>query len=61
MTRAGVAIALGVLSMVGLLAVQWLVTTPRRVTDTEWHIMLLSSIPAFTIVLSAYWVEGGRR
>lgn len=60
MTRAGVAIALAVLAMVGLWATQWFVTSPGRTTDAEWHIMLLSSVPAMTIVLTAFWVGDGR-
>jgi hypothetical protein len=55
------AIILAVLWMVGLLATQWLATSPDRVTDVEWHIMLLSAVPAFTVVFSAYWVDDGRR
>jgi hypothetical protein len=59
--RPAVAIALAVLWMAGLLAFQWFVTSPGRTTDAEWHVMLLSSVPAFTIVLSAHWIDAGRR
>jgi hypothetical protein len=60
-TRPGTALALAVLGLAGLLAVQWFVTSPGRTTDTEWHVMLLSAVPAFTTVLSAHWIADGRR
>jgi hypothetical protein len=44
-TRPGTALALAVLGLAGLLAVQWFVTSPGRTTDTEWHVMLLSAVP----------------
>lgn len=61
MSRPAVAIGLAVLWMAGLLAFQWFVTSPGRTTDAEWHVMLLSSVPAFTIVLTASWMDAGRR
>lgn len=61
MNRPALAIGLAVLWMAGLLAVQFFVTSPGRTTDTEWHLMLLSSVPALTVVLSAHWVDAGRR
>jgi hypothetical protein len=59
--RPSIAIGLAVLWMAGLSAVQWFVTSPGVTTDVEWHLMLLSSVPALTIVLSANWVDAGRR
>jgi hypothetical protein len=46
--------------MVGLSAVQWLVTSPHIYTEVEWHVMLLFSVPSLTVVLSAHWVDAGR-
>jgi hypothetical protein len=60
-SRPAVAITLSVLAMAGLLYVQWFVTSPGVTTDVEWHVMLLCSAPALTTVLSAYWVDAGRR
>lgn len=61
MIRPAVALSLAVLAMVGLLAVQVFVTSPNRVTDVEWNVILLASVPALTVVLAAYWVDDGRR
>jgi hypothetical protein len=61
MSRPAVAIALSVFALDGVLLVQWFVTSPGVTTDVEWHVMLLCSVPAMTTVLSAYWVNAGRR
>jgi hypothetical protein len=61
MSRPAIALSLAVLAMVGLLAVQVFVTSPNRVTDVEWHLILLASVPALTVVVAAYWVDDGRR
>jgi hypothetical protein len=41
--------------------VQWTVTTPGVVTDTEFHALLLASVPCMTAVLAARWVDEGAR
>jgi hypothetical protein len=60
-SRPEVAIGLAVVSIAGLSAVQWTVTSPGVLTEVEWHTLLLCSVPALVVVLSAYWVDDGRR
>jgi hypothetical protein len=60
-SRAVVAMWSAVLALVALMGVQWFVTTPGMVTDRELHTMMLAAIPAMTVVLSAFWVDAGRR
>lgn len=60
-TRASVAIALSVGAVFGVAYAQWFVTTPGLLTDTEWHVVLLTGGNALIITLCAHWVENDRR
>jgi len=60
-TRAGVAVLLSVLFVLGISAVQQFVTSPGRTTDLEFRTILLASIPALVTIASAFWVNNGRR
>jgi hypothetical protein len=56
-----IAQSLAVLWMVRLSAVQWFVTSPHIYTFIEWRVCLLLSVPSLTVVLSARWIDAGRR
>jgi hypothetical protein len=59
--RPSVAIILTVLAMVGMIAVQWFVTSPHVITYGEFRLTTLAGVPALTAVLCARWVDDGRR
>lgn len=61
MNRPAVAIALSVLLVFAVASIQWLVTSPGGITGTEFRLLLLAAIPAMVAILSAYWVDAGRR
>lgn len=61
MTRPGVSTAVSVLLVVGIAAVQRFVTSPGRITYAEFRLLLLAAIPAMVTIVSAYWVNDGRR
>jgi hypothetical protein len=61
MSAGSVAVSLAPLAVVAVWLVQSFVTSPGVITDREWHAMLLTAIPALTVVLSAHWVDAGRR
>jgi hypothetical protein len=60
-SRPAIAESLAVLWMAGLSAVQWFVTSPGRITGGEFRIIALAAVPALVVVLSARWVDNGRR
>jgi hypothetical protein len=60
MTRPGVAIALSVMLVVAVAAVQIFVTSPGQITDIELRISLLTGAPALVTTLTARWVDAGR-
>jgi hypothetical protein len=60
-SRPGVAIALSVLFVVGVLAVQRFVTSPGRITYGEFRLLVLAAVPALVTIASAFWVNDGRR
>jgi hypothetical protein len=61
MSRPAVAIVLSVLLVFAVAAAQWRLTSPGVVTDAEFRLLALASVPALVTILSAYWVDAGRR
>lgn len=59
-SRADAAIALSVGAVLGVSYIQWRITSPGRLTDTEWHLTLLVGGVALIITLSARWVGRGQ-
>jgi hypothetical protein len=45
----------------GVSAVQWLLTSPGQITYGECRLLILAGIPALVTILSAYWINNGRR
>jgi hypothetical protein len=52
---------LSVLFVVAISAVQRFVTTPGRITYGEFRLLILAAIPAMVTIVSAFWVDNGRR
>lgn len=50
-----------VVFVAALSAVQWFGTSPGRITYAEVRLLILAAIPALVAVLSARWVDDGRR
>jgi hypothetical protein len=48
-------------AVAGLLAAQLFLFTPGVTTYGEFRLLTLAAIPALTIIVSARWVDGGRR
>lgn len=61
MIRVWSSIALSVLLVVTISAVQLFVTTPGRTTYGEFRLLVLAAIPAMVAIVSAFWVNDGRR
>lgn len=61
MSRPGIAIALSVLFVLAVSAAQWRITSPGEITDAEFRLLALASVPAMVAILSAYWVDAGRK
>jgi hypothetical protein len=60
-TRSSMAIWTAVSALAAVSAVQWWVTSPGVITYAEMRLIVLAGIPAMVTVISARWVENGRR
>jgi hypothetical protein len=60
-SRPAVAVLVSVAFVSGVSAVQWLITSPGQITYGECRLLILAGIPALVTILSAYWIDNGRR
>lgn len=61
MIRSAIAISIAPALVIAVWAIQWFVTTPGRTTYGEFRLLTLVSIPALVTILSAAWIDNGRR
>jgi len=60
-TRPAVAGLAATAAYLALAYVLWFEHTPGMVSYGEFRFLLLAAVPALTVILSASWVDAGRR
>jgi hypothetical protein len=60
-SRPAVAVLVSVVFVLAVSAVQWLVTSPGRITYGECRLLILAGVPALVTTLSAAWIDDARR
>lgn len=61
MSRPAAAIVVALNLVCAVAAAQWFLTSPGIVTYGEFRLLILAAVPSMVTILSAWWVDAGRR